>query len=90
MANTTWFVYIIVADDNSLYTGITTDIESRFHAHLNKKGAKYFYARQPIKVVYQENHPNRSSASKREHAIKQLPAKEKWALINQLSAIELK
>lgn len=76
-----WAVYMILADDNSLYTGITTDVHKRFEAHLNKKGAKYFYARKPVKVVYQENHLNRSTATKRELEIKQLSAIEKWQLV---------
>ncbi len=79
--NNLWFVYMILADDNSLYTGITTDIKKRFHAHLNKKGAKYFYARTPLEVVYQETHLDRASASKREHQIKQLTPEHKRALI---------
>ncbi len=78
-----WFVYMIVADDNSLYTGITTDIDKRFLAHQQKKGAKYFYARRPLKVVYQETHSDRASASRREYEIKQLTAQAKWRLIEQ-------
>lgn len=76
-----WFVYIIEADDGSLYTGITTDVEKRFQAHLNKKGAKYFYSRRPVKVCYVEECADKSSALKREYAIKQLSRAEKMALI---------
>lgn len=76
-----WFVYIINADDDSLYTGITTDIQARFHAHKNKRGAKYFYARRPVCVCYVECCDNKSHASKREFAIKKLTRTQKLGLI---------
>lgn len=77
-----WFTYIIEADDASLYTGITTDVEKRFEAHRNKKGAKYFYARRPVRVCYVEQCSSKSAAAKREYAIKQLSRKKKLMLIN--------
>ncbi len=77
----TWFVYIIHCTDDSLYTGITTDIERRYKQHGLQRGAKYFRGRQPKKLVYQENGHNRSSASKREIAIKKLSRANKLQLI---------
>ncbi|HIF17241.1 MAG TPA: GIY-YIG nuclease family protein [Cycloclasticus sp.] len=76
-----WFVYIIEGSDNSLYTGITTDLERRFQQHLKGSGAKYFYGRKPVKIVYSENHEDRSSASVREAAIKKLSRQQKEKLI---------
>lgn len=76
-----WSVYIIEADDQSYYTGITTDINKRFQKHLNGNGAKYFNGRSPIKIVYTENEHTRSSASKREAEIKKLTKKDKIKLI---------
>ncbi len=76
-----WFVYIIEADDGSLYTGVTTDVERRFQAHLDKKGAKFFYARRPVRICYREAQPDKSAALKREYAIKQLSREEKLLLI---------
>ena len=61
-----WQVYIILCSDESLYTGITTDIDRRFCDHAEGRGAKYFRGRQPVKVVYLEKDHTRSSASKRE------------------------
>ncbi len=77
-----WQVYIILCSDNTLYTGITTDVEKRFAQHKNKKGAKYFYGRSPEKIVYIEQGYNRSEASKREYEIKQLSHKKKLSLID--------
>ena len=76
-----WTVYIIQASDNSLYTGITTDMERRWLQHSNNKGAKYFRGRSPVKIVYREEGFNRSTASIREAAIKQLSRKQKLQLI---------
>jgi len=77
-----WMVYIIRCSDNSLYTGVTTDLERRFQEHLGKlRGAKYFNGRKPVKVVYSEKDHTRSSASQREAAIKKLSRDEKLRLI---------
>jgi putative endonuclease len=79
--STNWTVYIILCSDNSLYTGITNDLASRFSQHCTAQGAKYFRGRQALKVVYAEDGHNRSTASKRECAIKKLKPTEKLLLI---------
>ena len=78
-----WMVYIIEADDASLYTGITTDVERRFSEHLRHKsgGARYFNGRRPKRVVYAESGHTRSSASRREAEIKKLSRAGKQALV---------
>lgn len=78
-----FFVYMMRCKDNSLYTGITTDVKRRFieHTQDNKKGAKYTRARTPISVDAVWSAENRSSASKLEAFIKCLTKKEKEALI---------
>lgn len=76
-----WFVYIILCSDDSLYTGITTDVVKRFEKHANQQGAKYFRGRQPKQLLYVETNHNRSSASQREFLIKKLSRTEKWQLI---------
>ncbi|MDA1343580.1 MAG: GIY-YIG nuclease family protein [Proteobacteria bacterium] len=81
---TNWTVYIILCSDNSLYTGITNNLSKRFRRHCGTKGAKYFRGRQPVKVVYAEISDNRSAASKREFAIKQLSHAEKVLLIQSV------
>ncbi len=79
-----WSLYIIETNDNSYYTGITTDVERRFAEHaIGKQGAKYFNGRTPVSVVYREDGHTRSSASKREAEIKKLSHREKEQLINQ-------
>ena len=77
-----WFVYLIRATDQSLYTGITTDVERRFNEHqIGRAGAKYFRGRSPEEVVFVEGGHNRSSASIREAQIKKLSRKHKLDLV---------
>jgi len=78
-----WFVYIIEASDSTLYTGITTDLKRRFKQHAEGKGAKYFYGRKPVKIVFSEDHRDRSSASVREAAIKKLTREQKQQLLGR-------
>ena len=79
-----WTVYIIRCNDDTLYTGVTTELERRFEEHLNHtRGAKYFNGRKPLEVVYSENGHTRSSACQREAAIKKLRRDEKLCLINE-------
>jgi putative endonuclease len=75
-----WFVYILECTDGSLYTGIAVDVEARFAAHAAGKGARYTRAHPPQRVLASFTHPDRSSASKAEAAIKRLNAKAKRAL----------
>ena len=77
-----WSVYIIRCDDDSLYTGVTTDLERRFREHSGlRRGAKYFNGRKPREVAYSENGHDRSSACRREAAIKKLSRQDKLSLI---------
>jgi len=81
--NMKYFIYILRCSDDTLYTGITTDLERRLDEHNNSdKGAKYTKLRRPVDLVYSEESEDRSSASKREYAIKKLSRKEKLELIN--------
>ncbi len=76
-----WFVYIIHCTDDTLYTGITTDIERRYAQHALQQGAKYFRGRKPRKLVYLEGGHDRSTATKREIEIKKLSRENKFQLI---------
>lgn len=74
-------VYILRCGDGSLYTGWTNDLEKRLAAHRSGKGAKYTRGRGPVTLVYAEDFPDKSSAMKREAAIKKLSRPQKEALI---------
>ena len=76
-----WQVYMILCSDDSLYTGITTDVERRMAQHAAGTGAKYFRSCLPQRLVYLEAGHNRSSASRREIEIKKLRPVDKRRLI---------
>ena len=84
-----WQVYMILCSDESLYTGITTDVARRLEQHAARRGARYFRGRRPREIVYLERGHSRSSASRREAQIKRLARADKQALIgsalNQLA-----
>jgi len=78
-----WKVYILRCSDDTLYTGITTDLKRRVKEHNGTKlGAKYTSNRRPVELVYFENCDDKIDACKKEYAIKQLSRKEKQRLIN--------
>jgi putative endonuclease len=72
-----WFVYIVRCADDTLYTGITTDVNRRVSEHNGKKAARYTRSRQPVKICYIEATRTRSDALKREAAIKKLSRAKK-------------
>ena len=78
-----WYLYILRCKDNSLYTGITTDVEKRLEAHRSGKGAKYTRGRGPLELVYREECGDHSDALRREAEIKRLPRDEKLKLIEK-------
>ena len=80
-----WFLYILKCCDQSLYTGITKDIERRFKMHSAGKGARYTRTRRPLEVVYQEACKTRTKALVREYFVKTLPKSKKLALIAQFT-----
>ena len=81
-----YYVYIVKCSDETLYTGISTELERRINEHnTSEKGAKYTRIRRPVKLVYSEEHEDRSSASRREYEIKKkMSRKEKLKLIMQI------
>lgn len=80
------FVYIVRCSDDTLYTGITIDIETRVDAHNRlRSGAKYTRTRRPVMLVYSETHPDLRSAMRREHAIKRMDRAQKDRLISRKS-----
>lgn len=82
-----WFVYMMRCADNTLYTGITTDVERRLKEHNGENSVtRYTRARQPVELAYQENAASRSEALKREAQLKKLKKDEKEVLLNLIKA----
>ena len=75
-----WIVYILKCADDTLYTGITTDMERRLLLHSTGKGAKYTKGRAPLRLIHHETFETKSLAAKREIEIKSLPRQAKLTL----------
>ncbi len=73
---------MLLIENNSLYCGYTDDVEKRFQAHLDGRGAKFTRAHKPVKIVYKKEFDTKSEAMKEEYRIKHLPRSEKLKLIN--------
>lgn len=81
-SQSSWSVYILKCNDDTLYTGITIDLDRRIDEHNNStKGAKYTRIRRPVKLIYSEIKEDKSSASKREYEIKKLSREQKLELV---------
>lgn len=76
-----WYVYILRCGDGTLYTGTAIDVERRLAVHQAGKGAKYTRGRGPLKLVYQEEQPDKGGALRRELEIKKLTRQQKEQLI---------
>ena len=72
-----WIVYLVRCSDNSLYCGISNDIESRVTEHNSGKGAKYTRSRRPVELIGTRGEMTKSEALKLEYRIKHLAADEK-------------
>ena len=75
-----YFVYLLRCMDDSIYTGITTDVARRLAEHKSKIGGRYTRAHGAKKIIYIEKYQNRSAATKREAEIKSWPRKRKLSL----------
>ena len=78
-----YFLYIVRCSDNSLYCGITTDLERRVKEHNSgsAKAAKYTRNKGPVVLIYSEEFNDRSTASKQEWAVKHFSKEEKEKLV---------
>lgn len=78
-----WKVYVLKCADETLYTGVTTDLKRRVNEHNTSNiGAKYTRSRRPVELVYFEKCGDKIDAMKREYTIKQFSRKEKLKLID--------
>lgn len=78
-----WYMYIVRCADNSLYTGITTDLERRIleHNSNDRLGAKSLRHKRPVNLAYYEMFTTQIEAAKREASIKRWTRKYKLKLI---------
>ena len=76
-----WYLYILKCSDESLYTGVTIDLERRISEHNSKIGAKYVRSKLPAVLIYQEKYTSKSEAFRRETEIKGWRREKKLKLI---------
>jgi putative endonuclease len=76
----THYVYLLLCDDGSYYTGYTNDVASRFERHRKGRGARYTRMHRPKAVVFVEEFRTRKAAVRREQKIKALSHEEKHEL----------
>lgn len=79
-----WYVYILLCDDGTLYTGMAIDVQNRFEMHQTGKGARYTRSRGAKEIVYIEKCLNRNAAALREIEIKKLPRSKKVNLYKKV------
>ena len=77
------YTYILRCQGDTLYIGLTTDLEKRVETHNLGKGAKYTRTRLPVELVYYEAFASKEEAMSREWHIKQLSRKDKLRLIQE-------
>lgn len=83
-----WRVYMLRCRDNTLYTGVTTDVERRLKEHNNaKNGSRCTRSRLPVCLVYSEPQLDRASALKREAEIKSWRKEKKEEFLMRASEI---
>ena len=77
-----WFVYLVRCADDSLYTGVTTDLARRLRQHNGEivGGASYTRGRRPVDLVWSEACTDRSNAQHREYVVRHSPRAEKLRL----------
>jgi putative endonuclease len=81
-AQTTWFFYMVRCNDNSLYSGMTNNLEKRVKKHNDGTGARYTSSHRPVTLVHSERFYNSSEAKQRENEVKSWPKNKKEALIS--------
>jgi len=85
-----YFVYMLLCNDGSYYTGYTSNVLSRFERHRKGRGARYTKMRQPKRVVYLQRFTTRRAAMRRERQMKALSHDEKrdLARLDKLSTVD--
>lgn len=79
--NEPWVVYILKCSDDTLYTGITNNLNARIEKHNNGTGAKYTRGRGPVTLLKSWAFETKSEAAKEEYRIKQLSRTQKMLLV---------
>jgi type I restriction enzyme S subunit len=81
-----WFVYVLLCDDDSFYKGMTNDLYRRFYEHFTGMGADHTKMHQPVKVIHWEQFDSKEEAAIREKELKtgygRTWLQRQWAKVN--------
>lgn len=72
-----WCLYLLECKSGAYYAGITNNLEARFEAHIQGRGARYTKANPPVRIIASQPYPDRSSASIAEAQLKRIPRNQK-------------
>ena len=86
MSTKNWAVYLLRCSDDSLYCGVSNDIEKRVIDHNSGLGAKYTRSRRPVVLVGASRSMTKVEAFQLESRIKKLPANLKTAELEKWSS----
>ncbi len=75
-----WYVYLLLCADGTLYCGIARDVQARLSAHQSGAGARYTRGRGPLAVLASHRYRDQGTALRIEAAIKRLPRAQKLAV----------
>ncbi len=78
-----WVLYLLECRNGSFYAGITNDLDARFLAHRQGRGARYTRANPPVRILASRAYPDRASASRAEWQLKRQPRARKLAWLLQ-------
>ena len=81
-----WCLYLIECRSGAYYAGITNDLDARYRAHNEGRGARYTRANPPLRLIGSRPYPDRASASRAEAAIKRQPRARKVAWLLDIAA----
>lgn len=81
-----YYVYILICGDGTYYTGYAADLEARVQKHNRGEASKYTRSRFPVRLAYHEVWPDKSSAMRRERAIKKMTRQAKMELVHSAAA----
>ena len=84
-----WYVYMVQCADDSLYTGVTTDVDRRIREHNEStRGARYTRSRRPVSLVWQERLTDRAAACRREYEVRQFDRRKKLSLLMDRQTVD--
>ncbi len=87
MSDSTWFLYALRCADDTLYTGVTTDLARRLNEHNSGRGARYTSGRRPVHLIGAWPFSGRSSAQRAEARFRRLPRRKKLQHAAQKMAV---